>query len=103
MKKKKWRWGPKLPPSFPNSHFCSTALNSTSALFVGGRHNRNNIEKIPSIYDFGNHRWGTGPSIDGFSNKYKGLFIESCALTMLFGKQNEQKVIALMKTDGMYL
>ena len=102
MKKRKWSWGPELPQYFPESHFCSISLNSTSALFLGGRNGIDWIENIPSIYDFKNQRWDTGPSIYEFSNRYKVL-MESCTLAMVFGKQKEQKIMALMKTDGMYV
>ena len=36
IKKEKWIYGPGLPQEFPKSHFCSTALDSTSVIFIGG-------------------------------------------------------------------
>ena len=35
-RKEKWIYGPELPLEFPFSNFCSSTLDSTSAIFIGG-------------------------------------------------------------------
>lgn len=57
-KKQRWRNGPKLPKTIYN-RFCSTSINSTSAIFVfvNSEDYRNEFFNHVAIFDFEKNLW----------------------------------------------
>ena len=68
QRRQKWRNGPNLPAEFFHHYLCSSALNSSAVLLIGGK-DYDPSQRLVFVYDFQSSSWFQYPSIvdkDGF-------------------------------------
>ena len=100
-RKKKWIWGPEVPQDFPRTRFCSTALNSSAVIFLGGASEFGEFQHLPFLYDLSTKKWDRGPSIKHCTGYYNHYF-DSCSATLFFNKYAKKKVMVLFKSISEY-
>ena len=61
--KQKWNRGPNLPTEFFRHYICSSALNSSAALLIGGNDYVNVTQRLVFVYDFQSKSWFQYPDL----------------------------------------
>ena len=94
IKRQRWIRGPNLPSKFYygpglvyKKQACSSALNSTSLVMIGGE------EGIVDVFDFNSKKWEKNPGIQEFLNLQS---YSECTSTTTFSKDSKQKLMVLI-------